>query len=119
MSSSRTPCDVVAVARIFVSGKVQGVYYRDRCAGASPGSDASMCCEKIRRRQALCCRHDCTLPSTRSCVKKGTMLGITGRAWNLSDGRVEVHCEGTQVVFLDLRRDAPDSDAWDGTGRHS
>jgi acylphosphatase len=54
------------------------------------------------------------------------MLGITGRAWNLADGRVEVHCEGTQVARSQSGMlstchapDWPDSDAGDGTGRHS
>ena len=53
-------------ARIFVSGKVQGVYYRD------------------------------------TTKLKGSSLGLTGVAWNLSDGRVEIVAEGPKAKIEEL-----------------
>ncbi|CAK9060840.1 unnamed protein product [Durusdinium trenchii] len=53
-------------AQIFVTGKVQGVYYRDTT--------------KIM----------------------GDRLGLSGAAWNLSDGRVEVLAEGPQEKLKEL-----------------
>ena len=55
-----------ARARIFVSGKVQGVYYRD------------------------------------TTKLKGSSLGLTGVAWNLSDGRVEIVAEGPKAKIEEL-----------------
>jgi acylphosphatase len=61
MASPATPTATLfslSRIRVFVEGKVQGVYYRE---------------------------------TTRL---KATSLGITGRAWNLADKRVEIVAEG-------------------------
>ena len=59
MAAASTPAATqFSRIRVFVEGKVQGVYYRE---------------------------------TTRL---KATSLGITGRAWNLADKRVEIVAEG-------------------------
>lgn len=53
-------------AHLFVSGKVQGVYYRN------------------------------------SAKLKGELLGLTGAAYNLKDGRVEIIAEGSKQKIEEL-----------------
>lgn len=53
-------------AQIFVTGKVQGVYYRD------------------------------------TTKLMGDRLGLSGAAWNLADGRVEILAEGPQEKLKEM-----------------
>ena len=55
-------------AKIIVTGKVQGVFYRD------------------------------------STVKKATQLGLSGAAWNLKSGQVEILCEGKEEQIKELEK---------------
>ena len=67
MAAASTPAATqFSRIRVFVEGKVQGVYYRE---------------------------------TTRL---KATSLGITGRAWNLADKRVEIVAEGPKEMLEKL-----------------